>query len=191
MSPVPIRWTPGVLALLIVIAAIVGAREGTEMATDAPAPGDLAPEFSLEGSDGRTYRLADYRGREAVVLAWFPKAFTSGCTRECKSLRDSGEHLAEFDVAYFAISTDNVGTNRRFAESLALTYPILSDPTKDVARAYGVVGGLRLWPSRWTFYIGADGRILHIDKDVRTASAGADIMERLTSLGVTRNSTGK
>ena len=156
------------------------------MATNALAPGDVAPEFELEGSDGRTYRLADYRGRQTVVLAWFPKAFTSGCTRECKSLRDSGEALAAFDVTYFAISTDKPDTNRRFAESLALTYPILSDPDRKVAKAYSVVGGLMPWPSRWTFYIGSDGRILDIDKRIRTGSAGTDVAQRLAALGVGR-----
>jgi len=56
-------------------------------ATRAIDVGDMAPDFSLQGTDGKTHRLADYRGKRAVVLAWFPKAFTGGCTAECKSLR--------------------------------------------------------------------------------------------------------
>jgi peroxiredoxin Q/BCP len=89
-------------------------------------------------------------------------------------------------VAYFAASADNAQTNRRFAESLELDYPILSDPSKDTARAFGVVGGLLPWPSRWTFYIGTDGRVLYVDRDIKTKTAGADIAARLTALGVAR-----
>lgn len=88
-------------------------------------------------------------------------------------------------MALFAASTDTPDTNKRFAESLELPYAILSDPQMDVARAYGVVGSLLPWASRWTFYVGKDGKILYIDKDVKTKTAGADIAERLRSLGLT------
>lgn len=149
-------------------------------------PGDPAPLFSLQGSDGQTYRLADFRGRQAVVLAWFPKAFTGGCTAECKSLRDSGAEIKSFDVAYFAASVDDAETNRKFAESLELDFAILSDPDKAVARAYGVVAGDRGYASRWTFYIGRDGRILFVDREVTPATAGRDLATRLAALGVPR-----
>lgn len=84
----------------------------------------------------------------------------------------------------FAASTDDADTNRRFAESLSLDYPILSDPGKAVAKAYGVVGALVPWASRWTFYIGRDGRILYVDRSVSPRTAGADIVARLKALGV-------
>ena len=74
--------------------------------------------------------------------------------------------------------------NRKFAESLELDYPILSDPEKQVARAYGVVAGEKTTAARWTFYIGADGRILYIDKQVKAASHGAEVAERLKALGI-------
>ena len=77
---------------------------------------------------------------------------------------------------------DTAGANRRFAESMGLTYPILSDPDKEVARAYGVLGPSG-FASRWTFYIGADGRILDIDKKVSAASHGRDIVAKLTEPG--------
>ncbi|MCL4845877.1 MAG: redoxin domain-containing protein [Acidobacteria bacterium] len=168
---------------------LVAAATAANVTTEEGHPvqvGDLAPPFTLVGSDGLTYTLGDFRGRQVVVLAWFPKAFTSGCTAECKALREAGEELRQFDVAHFAASTDEPATNERFAKSLEVDYPILSDPTKRVARAYGVVGGLRFWPARWTFYIGLDGRILHIDKSVNTATAGRDIVARLESLGVAK-----
>src|SRR5262252_8196788 len=87
--------------------------------------GDQAPDFSLQGTDGKTYKLSDFKGKQAVVLAWFPKAFTPGCTAECKSMRTSGADLKKFDAAYFTASCDDVETNKKFAESLGLDYPIL------------------------------------------------------------------
>jgi peroxiredoxin Q/BCP len=141
-------------------------------------PGDPAPDFSMPGSDGQTYRLKELVGRP-VVIAWFPKAFTGGCTAECKSLAVFGDELKRMQVSYFAASVDPVSANTEFAKSLALSYPILSDPGKEVARAYGVLSPTG-YASRWTFYIGADGRILDIDKKVSAASHGGDIVAKLT-----------
>jgi peroxiredoxin Q/BCP len=103
---------------------------------------------------------------------------------ECKSLRDSGDEIRKYDVAFFAASCDDVETNTKFAESLELDYPILSDPDHTAAKAYGVVTPERQWPFRWTFYIGKDGTILAIDKEVKVGSAGADVAAKLAALGV-------
>ena len=97
------------------------------------------------------------------------------------SLRSSGEALRRFDVAYFAASADSPETNAKFAKSLDLDFPILSDPSRDVARAYGVLGPSG-FPMRWTFYIGKDGRIAAIEKKVNAGSHGAQILSALDSL---------
>ncbi|MCA9249161.1 MAG: redoxin domain-containing protein, partial [Planctomycetales bacterium] len=97
--------------------------------------GDAAPEFELPGSDGKTYKLSDFHGKQDVVIAWFPKAFTGGCTKECESFRDDGSALRKFNVAYFTASCDTAELNKKFAESLSVDYPILSDPGKKVAEA--------------------------------------------------------
>jgi thioredoxin-dependent peroxiredoxin len=89
-------------------------------------------------------------------------------------------------VAFFAASVDTPEDNKKFAESLGLDYPILSDPGKQVASAYGVVTPERQLAYRWTFYIGADGRILAVDKKVSTATAGQDIVTKLGELGIAR-----
>jgi peroxiredoxin Q/BCP len=145
--------------------------------------GDRAPEFSVQASDGVTYQLADFLGRKPVVIAWFPKAFTTGCTAECRSLAAYGAAFADAHVQCFAASCDTPQVNAEFAAALGLTYPILSDPDHTMARAYGVLGASG-FASRWTFYIGADGRIVHIDKQVRTASHGRDVAARLMELGI-------
>ncbi len=145
--------------------------------------GDPAPEFALSASDGLTYRLSDFRGRMAVVIAWFPKAFTGGCTVECQSLGAYSAAFLRSNVQCFAASVDTPATNREFAGALGLTYPILSDTGTNVARAYGVLGPSG-FAQRWTFYIGADGRILDIDKQVRSASHGSDVAARLTELNI-------
>ena len=85
-------------------------------------------------------------------------------------------------MAYFAASTDDAETNTKFAESLKLDYPILSDPGKEVARAYGVLNGD--YAARHTIYIGTDGKIAYIDTKVSPSTAGQDVASRLAELGV-------
>lgn len=89
-------------------------------------------------------------------------------------------------MAYFAASTDPAETNARFAESLGLDYPILSDPTGETARAWGVAMPGLGFARRWTFYVDADGVIRAIDKDVDAAKAGRDVARRLEELGLAR-----
>jgi peroxiredoxin Q/BCP len=149
--------------------------------------GDAAPEFSLPGTDGKTYKLSDYKGKQAVVLAWFPRAFTPGCTLECKSLKENGEAIRKFDAVYFAVSLDPIEGekgNKKFAESLGLDFPLLSDAGKAAVAAYGTQHPEKPVAQRWTFYIAKDGKILAIDKDVQTATHGSDVAKRLKELGV-------
>jgi thioredoxin-dependent peroxiredoxin len=158
--------------------ALVGAASAAEL-----KPGDKAPEFSLKASDGQTYKLTDFKDKKIVVLAWFPKAFTPGCTLECKSFGAKDSPLKTLDVAYFTASVDTPETNQKFAESLGVEFPILGDPDSKVARAYGVVDDQQKFARRWTFYIGTDGRILEIDKKVNCPSHAADVAKKLQELG--------
>ena len=175
------KYAPVASAAIVLVAVVVVG--GPVFAADLSV-GDQAPDFKLPGSDGKTYSLSDYEGKKAVVLAWFPKAFTPGCTNECKSFRADGDDLRAYAVAYFTASCDDAETNRKFAESLGLDYPILSDADGDVARAYGVTDADRKFPRRWTFIIGPDRKILHIDKSVNTANHAEDMAAKLKELGV-------
>ena len=89
-------------------------------------------------------------------------------------------------MAHFAASVDTPEDNRKFAESLGLDFPLLSDPGKQVASAYGVVTPERQFAQRWTFYIGVDGKILYIDKKVSPATAGQDLAAKLGELGIAK-----
>ena len=145
--------------------------------------GDAAPNFTLKATDGKTYTLSDFKGKKAVVVAWFPKAFTSGCTIECKSLATKGDLIRAYDVTYFMASVDPVEQNKGFAEQQKADFPLLSDPTKKVAERYGVLAPLG-YAKRWTFYIGKDGKILAIDQSVKPETSAEDMAAKLGELKV-------
>ena len=145
--------------------------------------GDQAPDFLLEATDGKTYSASQFEGKETVVIAWYPKAFTGGCTIECKSLADNGHLLKNLEVAYFMAGVDPIEKNIEFAEAYKADFPLLSDPSKKSAKAYDVLAVYGL-PKRHTFYIGTDGKILFIDKNIRPASSAEDMAAKLRELGV-------
>src|SRR5690625_2422300 len=145
--------------------------------------GDMAPDFSLPGTDGNTHQLSDYRGKQAVVVAWFPKAYTYGCTIECKSLAENGHKIREFDVAYFMASVDPLRKNQGFAKETGADFPLLSDEDKSVAKAYGVLHTLG-HAKRHTFYIGKDGRIMAIDTNITPETSAEDMVANLEKLGI-------
>jgi peroxiredoxin Q/BCP len=147
--------------------------------------GDMAPDFTLPGTDGKTHKLSEYRGQE-VVLAWYPAAFTTGCTLECKAFRDSGQAIKAYHVAYFMASVDTPEKNAAFAKQEEADFPMLSDPGKTVAAAYGVLSP-RGVANRWTFYIAPDGRIQYIEKAVKVNTAGQDLAAKLAELNVPKS----
>lgn len=174
------------LALLVAVgsAGAGGAATAAELKV-----GDKAPEFSLAGSDGKTYKLSDFKGKKAVVLAWFPKAFTQGCTIECKSLAANGDKIRKYEVAYFMASVDPIEGekgNKAFAESEKADFPLLGDPTKEAATAYGVLHPERGFAQRWTFYIDKEGTVAAIDKAVKPPTSAEDMVAKLEELKVAK-----
>ena len=172
-------------ALVFAMAMAAGLAALPATAADLKV-GDAAPDFALQATDGKTYKLADFKGKQAIVLAWFPKAFTQGCTIECKSLAEHGDLIKKYYATYFMASVDSLDGaqgNKAFAEEHKADFPLLSDPTKETAKAYGVLAE-RGFANRWTFYIGKDGRIQAIDKDVATrlATSAEDMAAKLGEL---------
>lgn len=173
---------------LLAVAAL--AFSGAVLADEAPTPtldeGAHAPDWTLPGSDGNTYSLAELLQDGPVVLAWFPKAFTRGCTIECKSLAENGHKIREFKVNYFMASVDPIDDNTAFAAEYNADFAILSDESKEVAEAYQVIGSWGV-PRRETFYIGTDGVILAVDREVNASTAAEDIAATLARLGVEKH----
>jgi thioredoxin-dependent peroxiredoxin len=101
--------------------------------------GEQAPEFELEGTGMRRYRLSDYLG-SGVILAFYPGDFTPVCTKQFCSYRDDGDRIEALGMPMVGISPQSVESHERFADLHGLTLPLLSDPDKRVARSYGVVG---------------------------------------------------
>jgi thioredoxin-dependent peroxiredoxin len=179
--------TLGLVATLVAGAMAQGAAE--------LKVGDMAPDFTLQGTDGKTHKLSDYRGKQAVVVAWFPRAFTQGCTIECKSLAENGDKIRRYNVAYFMASVDPLEQNIKFAKATSVTlgervvekkeadFPMLSDPTKEVATKYGVLNE-RGVANRWTFYVDRNGRIAAIEKMVRPETSAEDMVAKLGELKV-------
>ena len=157
--------------------------------------GDMAPDFSLPGTDGKTHKLSEYKGKQAVVVAWFPRAFTQGCTIECKSLAENGDKIRRYNVAYFMASVDPLEQNIKFAKATSVTlgervvekkeadFPMLSDANKEIAGKYGVLNE-RGVANRWTFYIDRNGRIAAIEKMVRPETSAEDMVAKLGELKV-------
>jgi peroxiredoxin Q/BCP len=102
---------------------------------------------------------------------------------DCQPRRERGAEVQAFDVAFFEATTLSEDWTRELADMLDLPHPILSDPGKQVATSYGVLGGGRAVVARWTFYIGLDGRILHIDRNVTADGHGEEVPARLKRLG--------
>lgn len=144
--------------------------------------GDPAPAFDLPGTDGQQHVLEDFRDKAWVVLAWFPKAYTSGCTIECKSLAENGHLIRAFNANYYMISVDPLADNIGFAEQEGADFPLLSDESKSVARAYGVLSSSG-YAKRHTFYIDASGTIVAVDRKVRPATSAEDMAAMLAKLG--------
>ena len=124
------------------------------------APGDLAPDFEVPASDGRRLRLSAYRGAP-VVLYFFPKAGTPGCTRESLGFADMFPMLAGKGISVIGVSVDDADRQRRFVEDCSLPFPLVADLGKEIARKFGVLGMFGL-ARRVTFVIDSDGRVAEI-----------------------------
>lgn len=124
--------------------------------------GDKAPDFTLEDQGGNLVSLQSLLEAGPLVLFFYPKAFTPGCTAESCSFRDESEDFAKLGAKAVGISADKTSTQKKFHEKYHLGYPLLSDPGKKVARAYGVARPGPIFNKRTTFVISKEGIILDI-----------------------------
>ena len=137
-------------------------------------PHDVVPDFEAVDDEGRTVRLADYLARGPVVLFFYPKALTAGCTAEACHFRDLVGEFAEFGATPVGISHDAVDRQVKFRDRNALNFPVLSDPEKRIAEAFGAKRWGPLLNKRMTFVIDTDFRLLDVIASERNMRTHAD-----------------
>lgn len=146
--------------------------------------GERAPAFTLRSDEGREVRLADFAGRR-VVLYFYPRDNTPGCTREACAFRDALPALAKKGAAVLGVSRDSVESHRKFKEKHALAFPLLSDPDHAVLEAYGAWGEKSLrgrkveGALRTTVIIGPDGRVERIWPGVKVDGHADEVLAAL------------
>lgn len=155
------------------------------MPENSPQPGKAAPKFKLPASDGKTYDMKDLFGKSPVVIYFYPKADTPGCTKEACGFRDSIAGYKKLGVPVFGISPDPVKDVTKFAEKFELNFPLLADEDHAVCEKYGVwveksmYGKTYMGAARTTFIVGKDGKIAHVFEKVKPEGHDAEVLEWL------------
>lgn len=171
------KWICNLALTLILCAA------GAAVATDVPAQGSSAPEFSLPDQNGRQSHLSDWRGRW-VVLYFYPKDDTPGCTEEACHFRDDLQSLKGLGAQVVGISVDDTKSHAAFAQKYHLPFPLLADADATVAKTYGAYSDWFLtgFAKRYTFLIDPNGRIAHSYLNVDTSRHSVEIIADLKRL---------
>jgi len=144
--------------------------------------GDTAPNFTLSDERGLPVSLKDYLGKKVVVLYFYPKDFTSGCTAEACSFRDNYKLYQSKGAVVIGVSLDSVESHSKFSEKYNLPFAILSDRNKEVAKAYGVLGLGGFLTKRVTFIINKNGKITHIFPKVDVRHHSEEVLKALEEM---------
>lgn len=142
------------------------------------AVGTDAPAFTVKDTNGNTVSLSDFKGK-TVVLYFYPKDDTPGCTKQACSFRDASEEYKNKDVVVLGVSADDEASHQAFTQKYNLNFPLLADTDKSLIKAYDVDGGG--YAKRVTYVIDGNGKIIHVDSNVNTPSHASDV---LTALGL-------
>ncbi len=150
--------------------------------------GTMAPDFTLENQDGQPIHLADYRGK-VVMLYFYPKDNTPGCTKEACSFRDASSELTDAGAVVLGVSRDTASSHRRFADKFELPFPLLADTEEEVCNAYGVLQEKNMYGKksigivRSTFVIDKDGRIVKVFPKVKVDGHVDEVLDVVRQLG--------
>lgn len=153
-----------------------------------PKVGNNAPAFKLKNQDGKDIALKDFKGEKNVVLYFYPKAMTPGCTTQACGVRDTKAKFAKADTVVLGVSPDAVSRLVKFREKEKLNFDLLSDVDHKIAEKYGVwglkkfMGREYMGINRVTFIIGKDGKLKHVMEKVNTKTHHDDILEIVKSL---------
>ena len=171
--------------ILILIALVIMAMLWARIANagDIPAQGAVAPGFTLPDQKGKSHDLTDYRGKW-VVLYFYPKDDTPGCTQEACTFRDDLNQLTAMGAQVIGISVDDSASHAEFANKYHLPFPLLADKDGKVAASYGALWNLGLvkFASRYTFLIDPQGKIARVYQKVDTSRHSKEIIEDLKKL---------
>jgi len=173
--------TVRLVLLLAALSTCCGPREPPPRGPLRLEPISAAPDFSVPDETGTVRKLSDYRGR-AVVLYFYPKDGTPGCTREACAFRDEWQRLSASGAQVLGLSLDSVESHAAFKRKHALPFPLLSDPEGHVLRAYGVTRNAKGYASRTTFIIDAQGIIRRIFPEVDPAVHVKDVLAVLEAM---------
>jgi thioredoxin-dependent peroxiredoxin len=158
-----------ILTAGIFAAALVVAR-----AAETPKVGDKAPDFTARDQDGKTVKLSDFAGKQAVLLYFYPKDQTPGCTKEACGFRDRLDELKKSNVAVLGVSRDTAESHKKFIAKENLNFPLLVDTDGQITEAYGAAMKERPLSRRVSFLIDKAGKIVHVTD---TGSADAHLAE--------------
>ena len=136
--------------------------------------GTKAPEFTVKDTNGKTVSLSDFAGK-TVVMYFYPKDDTPGCTKEAQSFRDNYGQYQGKDMVVLGVSMDDEASHKAFTEKYGLPFQLLADVDGAITKAYDVEGGG--YSKRVTYIIDAEGNISHVDQNVKTGSHAQDILE--------------
>lgn len=148
-----------------------------------PAVGGPAPAFSAPDGEGNTISLTDFAGKKIVVLYFYPKDNTSGCTKEACGFRDNHEALKKAGVALLGVSPDSPASHQKFAAKFELPFPLLADEDKQICKDYGVwqqksmYGRKYMGVARTTFVIDKQGRIAHVFEKVKPVGHDQEVLD--------------
>ncbi len=165
----------GTLVFLILSLLIYGYTFSKKQKKLRPEEGEKAPEFALKDQTGKEHKLADYKGKY-VLLYFYPKDNTPGCTKEACNFRDHLKELTGIGVVVLGISTDDIASHKKFAKKYALNFPLLADANKEVTKKYGVLHPLG-FAQRVSFLISPEGIIIKIFDPVNPATHWQEVKE--------------
>ena len=146
----------------LIVLSIMISLFSFKVRAEMPKPGDVAPLFSAMDQNGTNFNLADLIGKKVVLLYFYPKDFTGGCTKEACGLRDRMGELQADNVAVVGVSHDDVDSHKRFATQYNLDFILLADPQNKIISLYDVKMPLVSMSKRVSFLIGLDGKIVHV-----------------------------
>lgn len=142
--------------------------------------GDTAPDFALPDRSGKTVRLSEFRGKKAVVLYFYPKDDTPGCTKEACSFRDNYQDFQDAGAEVIGVSSDSEAAHEKFTQKFKLPFILLSDKGGQLRKSYGVPSTLGLIPGRVTYIIDKQGVVRHTFNSLMAATQHVD--EAMTAL---------